>query len=229
MLIYEPHVKQKGDLSNTKRVLEEIDKLGEFAVPLKPDELKLNLFVKKFFIEDDDYYNIYDNYTEYLGKFCYGMMSRIRCIRFDIGLRSNIKNLMYYNVYFHNKVKFICKDVSKSRVHVITDSESHNIADNHILMAYFDYKTAARNNYGDFIISHIAIIRSKMGITTSIKRNEDINGILIVNKDGNKYDTFVENCSKLYKTVSIRLKHPILIADNYEKIDNLLELLYDGD
>lgn len=226
MLIYGVRNRAKRDLSNTKRLFEEIDTFGGFEVPIRPDELKLSLFVKEFLI-GEDICSIYEEYTNHLAHFCYGTLNRSRYIRFDIGLRSNIKGLMYYNVYFQHKVKFLCKDVSKQRPKICISNEDYNIDDNSVLIAYFEHKTGNRNHYGDFIISHIAIIRDKIGISRSIQRDEDINGVLRVNNDSDKFDSIVERCNKYYRIASIRMKHPILTADNYEKIDNLSNLLYD--
>ena len=54
-----------------------------------------------------------------------------------------------------------------------------------------------------------------------------MNSVLRVNRNSDKFDTLVEACDKYYRVASIRMKHPILTVDNYEKIDNLSELLYD--
>lgn len=216
----------KRDLSNTKRLFEEISTFGGFEVPIRPDELKLSIFVKEFLIgEDID--SVYGEYTNHLAHFCYGTLNRSRYIRFDIGLRSNIKGLMYYNVYFQHKVKFLCKDVSKQRPKVCISNEDYNIDDNRVLITYFEHKTGNRNHYGDFIISHIAIIRDKIEISRSIQRDRNMNTVLIVNRNSDKFDTRIERCNNFYRVTSIRLKHPILTVDNYEKIDNLSNLLYD--
>ena len=216
----------KRDLSNTKRLFEEISTFGGFEVPIRPDELKLSIFVKEFLI-GEDICSIYEEYTNHLAHFCYGTLNRSRYIRFDIGLRSNIKSLMYYNVYFQHKAKFLCKDVSKQRPKVCISSEDYNIDDNGVLIAYFEHKTGNRNHYGDFIISHIAIIRDKIEISRSIQRDRNMNTVLIVNRNSDKFDTRIERCNNFYRVASIRLKHPILTVDNYEKIDNLSNLLYD--
>lgn len=134
---------------------------------------------------------------------------------------------MYYNVYFQHKVKFLCKDVSKQRPKICISNEDYNIDDNGVLIAYFEHKTGNRNHYGDFIISHIAIIRDKMEISRSIQRDRDMNIVLRVNNNSDKFDTLIEKCDNYYRVASIRLKHPILTVDNYEKIDNLSNLLYD--
>ena len=65
MLIYEPHIRQKQDLSNTKRVLEEIHRFSELALPLKPDELKLSLITKHLFGENDKYRIICNDDEDY--------------------------------------------------------------------------------------------------------------------------------------------------------------------
>lgn len=199
---------------------------GGFEVPIRPDELKLSLFVEEFFI-GKDICRIYEEYTRYLAQFCYGILNRSRYIRPDICIRSNIKNLMYYNVYFQHKIKFLCKDVSKQRPKVCINNDDYNIDDNGVLIAYFDYKNGTRNHYGDFIISHIAIIRDKIEMSRSIQRDRNMNSVLRVNRNSDKFDTLVEACDKYYRVASIRMKHPILTVDNYEKIDNLSELLYD--
>ena len=108
-------------------------------VPIRPDELKLSLFVEEFFI-GKKICRIYEEYTRYLAQFCYGILNRSRYIRPDICIRSNIKNLMYYNVYFQHKIKFLCKDVSKQRPKVCINNDDYNIDDNGVLIAYFDYK-----------------------------------------------------------------------------------------
>ena len=226
MLIYGMRTRAKRDLSNTKRLFEEISTFGGFEVPIRPDELKLSLFVEEFFI-GKNICRIYEEYTRYLAQFCYGILNRSRYIRFDIGLRSNIKGLMYYNVYFQHKAKFLCKDVSKQRPNVCISTEDYNIDDNRVLIAYFEHKTGNRNHYGDFIISHIAIIRDKIEISRSIQRDRNMNTVLIVNRNSDKFDTRIERCNNFYRVASIRLKHPILTVDNYEKIDNLSNLLYD--
>ena len=218
--------RSKRDLSNTKRLLKEIDTLGGFEVPIRPDELKLSIFVKEFLI-GEDIYSVYEEYTNHLARFCYGTLNRSRYIRFNIGLRSNIKSIMYYNVYFQHKVKFLCKDVSKQRPNVCISTEDYNIDDNRVLITYFEYKTGNRNHYGDFIISHIAIIRDKIEISRSIQRDRAMNTVLVINRNSDKFDTRIERCNKFYRVASIRLKHPILTVDNYEKIDNLSNLLYD--
>lgn len=199
---------------------------GGFEVPIRPDELKLSLFVEGFFI-GKDICRIYEEYTRYLAQFCYGILNRSRYIRPDICIRSNIKNLMYYNVYFQHKIKFLCKDVSKQRQKVCINNDDYNIDDNGVLIAYFDYKNGTCNHYGDFIISHIAIIRDKIEMSRSIQRDRNMNSVLRVNRNSDKFDTLVEACDKYYRVASIRMKHPILTVDNYEKIDNLSELLYD--
>ena len=226
MLIYGVRNRAKRDLSNTKRLLQEIDTFGGFEVPIRPDELKLSIFVKEFLI-GEDICSIYEEYTNHLAHFCYGTLNRSRYIRFDIGLRSNIKGLMYYNVYFQHKLKLLCKVVSKQRPKVSISIEDYNIDDNGVLIAYFEYKTGNRNHYGDFIISHIAIIRDKMEISRSIQRDRDMNIVLRVNNNSDKFDTLIEKCDNYYRVASIRLKHPILTVDNYEKTDNLSNLLYD--
>ena len=199
---------------------------GGFEVPIRPDELKLSLFVEEFFI-GKNICRIYEEYTRYLAQFCYGILNRSRYIRPDICIRSNIKNLMYYNVYFQHKIKFLCKDVSKQRPKVCINNDDYNIDDNGVLIAYFDYKNGTCNHYGDFIISHIAIIRDKIEMSRSIQRDRNMNSVLRVNRNSDKFDTLVEACDKYYRVASIRMKHPILTVDNYEKIDNLSELLYD--
>jgi hypothetical protein len=219
-------VRSTRDLSNTKRIFKEIGMFGGFEVPIRPDELKLSLFVEEFFI-GKDICRIYEEYTRYLAQFCYGILNRSRYIRSDICIRSNIKNLMYYNVYFQHKIKFLCKDVSKQRPKVCINNDDYNIDDNGVLIAYFDYKNGTCNHYGDFIISHIAIIRDKIEMSRSIQRDRNMNSVLRVNRNSDKFDTLVEACDKYYRVASIRLKHPILTVDNYEKIDNLSELLYD--
>lgn len=219
-------VRSTRDLSNTKRIFKEIGMFGGFEVPIRPDELKLSLFVEEFFI-GKDICRIYEEYTRYLAQFCYGILNRSRYIRPDICIRSNIKNLMYYNVYFQHKIKFLCKDVSKQRPKVCINNDDYNIDDNGVLIAYFDYKNGTCNHYGDFIISHIAIIRDKIEMSRSIQRDRNMNSVLRVNRNSDKFDTLVEACDKYYRVASIRMKHPILTVDNYEKIDNLSELLYD--
>ena len=219
-------VRSTRDLSNTKRIFKEIGMFGGFEVPIRPDELKLSLFVEEFFI-GKNICRIYEEYTRYLAQFCYGILNRSRYIRPDICIRSNIKNLMYYNVYFQHKIKFLCKDVSKQRPKVCINNDDYNIDDNGVLIAYFDYKNGTRNHYGDFIISHIAIIRDKIEMSRSIQRDRNMNSVLRVNRNSDKFDTLVEACDKYYRVASIRMKHPILTVDNYEKIDNLSELLYD--
>ena len=199
---------------------------GGFEVPIRPDELKLSLFVEEFFI-GKKICRIYEEYTRYLAQFCYGILNRSRYIRPDICIRSNIKNLMYYNVYFQHKIKFLCKDVSKQRPKVCINNDDYNIDDNGVLIAYFDYKNGTCNHYGDFIISHIAIIRDKIEMSRSIQRDRNMNSVLRVNRNSDKFDTLVEKCDNYYRVASIRMKHPILTVDNYEKIDNLSELLYD--
>lgn len=226
MLIYKMPVRSTRDLSNTKRIFKEIGMFGGFEVPIRPDELKLSLFVEEFFI-GKNICRIYEEYTRYLAQFCYGILNRSRYIRPDICIRSNIKNLMYYNVYFQHKIKFLCKDVSKQRPKVCINNDDYNIDDNGVLIAYFDYKNGTRNHYGDFIISHIAIIRDKIEMSRSIQRDRNMNSVLRVNRNSDKFDTLVEACDKYYRVASIRMKHPILTVDNYEKIDNLSELLYD--
>ena len=226
MLIYKMPVRSTRDLSNTKRIFKEIGMFGGFEVPIRPDELKLSLFVEEFFI-GKDICRIYEEYTRYLAQFCYGILNRSRYIRPDICIRSNIKNLMYYNVYFQHKIKFLCKDVSKQRPKVCINNDDYNIDDNGVLIAYFDYKNGTCNHYGDFIISHIAIIRDKIEMSRSIQRDRNMNSVLRVNRNSDKFDTLVEACDKYYRVASIRMKHPILTVDNYEKIDNLSELLYD--
>ena len=226
MLIYKMPVRSTRDLSNTKRIFKEIGMFGGFEVPIRPDELKLSLFVEEFFI-GKDICRIYEEYTRYLAQFCYGILNRSRYIRPDICIRSNIKNLMYYNVYFQHKIKFLCKDVSKQRPKVCINNDDYNIDDNGVLIAYFDYKNGTRNHYGDFIISHIVIIRDKIEMSRSIQRDRNMNSVLRVNRNSDKFDTLVEACDKYYRVASIRMKHPILTVDNYEKIDNLSELLYD--
>lgn len=219
-------VRSTRDLSNTKRIFKEIGMFGGFEVPIRPDELKLSLFVEEFFI-GKNICRIYEEYTRYLAQFCYGILNRSRYIRPDICIRSNIKNLMYYNVYFQHKIKFLCKDVSKQRPKVCINNDDYNIDDNGVLIAYFDYKNGTCNHYGDFIISHIAIIRDKIEMSRSIQRDRNMNSVLRVNRNSDKFDTLVEACDKYYRVASIRMKHPILTVDNYEKIDNLSELLYD--
>lgn len=219
-------VRSTRDLSNTKRIFKEIGMFGGFEVPIRPDELKLSLFVEEFFI-GKDICRIYEEYTRYLAQFCYGILNRSRYIRPDICIRSNIKNLMYYNVYFQHKIKFLCKDVSKQRPKVCINNDDYNIDDNGVLIAYFDYKNGTCNHYGDFIISHIAIIRDKIEMSRSIQRDRNMNSVLRVNRNSDKFDTLVEACDKYYRVASIRMKHPILTVDNYEKIDNLSEFLYD--
>ena len=226
MLIYKMPVRSTRDLSNTKRIFKEIGMFGGFEVPIRPDELKLSLFVEEFFI-GKDICRIYEEYTRYLAQFCYGILNRSRYIRPDICIRSNIKNLMYYNVYFQHKIKFLCKYVSKQRPKVCINNDDYNIDDNGVLIAYFDYKNGTCNHYGDFIISHIAILRDKIEMSRSIQRDRNMNSVLRVNRNSDKFDTLVEACDKYYRVASIRMKHPILTVDNYEKIDNLSELLYD--
>ena len=199
---------------------------GGFEVPIRPDELKLSLFVEEFFI-GKDICRIYEEYTRYLAQFCYGILNRSRYIRPDICIRSNIKNLMYYNVYFQHKIKFLCKDISKQRPKVCINNDDYNIDDNAVLIAYFDYKNGTCNHYGDFIISHIVIIRDKIEMSRSIQRDRNMNMVLRVNRNSDKFDTLVEACDKYYRVASIRMKHPILTVDNYKKIDNLSDLLYD--
>ena len=178
MLIYKPQARNKRDLSNTKQLFDEGYRFGGFSVPIRPDELRLSLFIRTFFGEDDKYnsicdkYSIYSKYVDYLEKFCYHMMDKIRYIRFDIGLRSNIKNIVYYNIYFQHKIKFLCKDVSKQRPKVCINNDDYNIDDNGVLIAYFDYKNGTCNHYGDFIISHIAIKRRI--VTSSIISSDRI-------------------------------------------------------
>lgn len=219
-------VRSARDLSNTKRIFKEIGMFGGFEVPIRPDELKLSLFVEEFFI-GKDICRIYEEYTRYLAQFCYGILNRSRYIRPDICIRSNIKNLMYYNVYFQHKIKFLCKDISKQRPKVCINNDDYNIDDNAVLIAYFDYKNGTCNHYGDFIISHIVIIRDKIEMSRSIQRDRNMNMVLRVNRNSDKFDTLVEACDKYYRVASIRMKHPILTVDNYKKIDNLSDLLYD--
>lgn len=68
MLIYGVRNRAKRDLSNTKRLFEEIDTFGGFEVPIRPDELKLSLFVKEFLI-GEDICSIYEEYTNHLAHF----------------------------------------------------------------------------------------------------------------------------------------------------------------
>ena len=207
-------------------MLEEIDTFGGFEVPIRPDELKLSIFVNEFFVGEDTH-SICNRYSEDLARFCYGILNRSRCVRFDIGLRSNIKGLMYYNIYFQHKVKFLCKYVREQRPKIDVGNDDYNLEDNGVLMAYFEHKNGNRNHYGDFIISHIAIIRDKIEMSRFIQRDRDMNTVLVVNRKSGKFGTRVEKCDKYYRVASIRMKHPILTVDNYEKIDNLSELLYD--
>lgn len=233
MLIYKPQARNKRDLSNTKQLFDEGYRFGGFSVPIRPDELRLSLFIRTFFGEDDKYnsicdkYSIYSKYVDYLEKFCYHMMDKIRYIRFDIGLRSNIKNIVYYNIYFQHKIKFICKNTSNRRLLITINRESYNIGRNFVVMEYLDYKTASYCKYENFIISHIAIVRNKLGSSNDIQRDENINRFLKVNWVADRNGLFMECCEKGYRIASIRMKHPILTVDNYEKIDNLSNLLYD--
>lgn len=207
-------------------VFEETNMFGGFGIPIRPNELRLSMFVNEFYIGQNKYI-IYGEYTNNLERFCYSILDKMRHIRFDIGLRSNIKSLMYYNVYFQHKINFICKNVNQRRPVMSIGGENYNTDKNFVVMTYFDYKAAGHSNYEDFIISHICIIRNKLGPSSYIQRDEDMNRVLKVNWNADRSGLFMEKCDKLYSIASIRLKHPILTVDNYEKIDNLSELLYD--
>nr|DAS35961.1 MAG TPA: hypothetical protein [Caudoviricetes sp.] len=212
-------------LDNTKRLVHPAYSSSDFVVPQRPSELELKLFIDTFFLEDRDEEYIYDTYISDISKFCWININESRDVRLDIGVRTAIKNLAYYVTYFHHKVKSLCLDVNSRSANfdLYGGYSNSSIMEYGVRISYSDHKNAIDSKYEDFLFGYITILKRDDYMELPKPNKCYAKSIVFT---GMISDYFKKRKDTYTKIASIRMKHPILTVDNYEKIYSLYDMLF---